>query len=279
MQIGIALPHYDEPGRPASLERVVDAAVDAEQLGYDSVWLSDHMVFDLAKYGGGPELIGCLEPLTTLSVLAVKTQRVRLGTLVLCNEFRHPAVVAKTVATIHLASGNRVEFGIGAGWYTQDFEPFGIPFRPPGERLGRLEEAVTIIRSLWTGDPVTFAGKHYQLTDAMLRPALASPPTIWTAGKGERSLRIASRVADGWNGAWFQDVAALRERADKLAPHVRLSVGTYAKGDPDAEIAKLSDFKAAGVEHVIVCFGDVPFSMPDPAAPARYARDVLANLG
>src|SRR5690242_18421319 len=109
MKVGVALPHY---GNDVTVDRVVDIAQECERLGFDSVWVSDHIVFDLAKYGGSADLIGCLDPLVLLAVLARETSRVRLGTMVLCNEFRHPVALAKQAAAIHLASGGRLELGI-----------------------------------------------------------------------------------------------------------------------------------------------------------------------
>src|SRR3972149_5610425 len=180
MKVGLALPHYDAPGAQVPLDHVVAVAKEAEGLGFDSVWVSDHLVFDLSKYGGSPDLIGSLEPLTTLSVLAAETSAVRLGTMVLCNELRPPAVVAKMAATIDRASGGRLELGMGAGWYEGDFRHFGLPFPPPGVRLARLAEAVEVVKLLFTGQPVSFEGRHYRLEGAVARPRpLQDPrPTI-----------------------------------------------------------------------------------------------------
>lgn len=278
MRVGLALPHYDAPGRPVTLEAVVATAVAAERMGFDSVWVSDHLVFDLAKYGGSDELIGCLEPLTTLSVLAAETERVRLGTMVLCNEFRPPALVAKMASTIHLASGGRLELGLGAGWYEREFELFGIPFPRAGVRLERLGEAAEVIRALLTGEPVSYRGRHYELRDALLAPAPAEPPTIWIGGKGDRAVALAGRVGDGWNAAWFSDPDAYAERAAHLGgAQVRRSIGQYVSGSADEIVDRLGAFAALGVEHAVMCFGSVPFALDDPDDVARFASDVLPH--
>src|SRR5438309_3507854 len=239
MKIGVALPHYGTPDKDPDLQRVVDIARECERLGFDSVWVSDHIVFDLSKYGGSSDPIGSLEPLETLAVLANATSRVRLGTMVLCNEFRHPVQLARSAVAIDLASHGRLELGIGAGWYEEEFDGAGIEFPPPGVRLDKLGEAVEVLKAAFTGEAVTYAGKHYKVTDLVVRPRPAQNPrpTIWVGGKGDRAIRLAGRVGDGWNAAWFSDPAAYQERAGVLRDAgVRRSIGQYAHGSP-AEMA------------------------------------------
>ena len=281
MNVGVALPHYGSPGHDPSLDRVVEIARECELLGFDSVWVSDHIVFDLSKYGGSPDPVGSLEPLSTLAVLASETDRVRLGTMVLCNEFRHPVQLAKEAATVDLASGGRLELGIGAGWYAPEFGRSGIPFPPPGIRLERLGETVEILKGLFDGEPVTYDGDHYKLREAIARPLPTQRPrpTIWVEGKGDRALRLIAGVADGWNAAWFQDVNAYLERARVLgdAP-VRRSIGQYAKGSAMEMVDRLAGFAAVGVEHAVMCFSDVPFGLDDPEDLAHFAQDVLPHV-
>jgi probable F420-dependent oxidoreductase len=281
VKIGVALPHYGSPARDPSAERVVEIAVECERLGFDSVWVSDHIVFDLAKYGGPPDPIGCLEPLTTLAVLAAETERVRLGTMVLCNEFRHPAQLAKEAATIDVASAGRLELGIGAGWYEPEFVQAGIRFPRPGVRLERLGESVEILKALFVGEPVTYAGKHYRIGGLVARPRPAQQPrpTIWVGGKGDRAVALASRVGDGWNAAWFQEPDAYRERAAKLGDaDVKRSIGQYAEGSAQQMVDRLAAFAALGVEHAVMCFSKVPFGLDDPDDLARFAQDVLPHV-
>jgi len=114
MRVGLALPHYDfsfPDHRPVTWEGLLDAALRAERLGFDSVWISDHFFLDLERYGGSSGPLGSLEPFTALAALAVRTERVRLGTLVACAPFRHPAIVAKMATAIDLASGGRFDLG------------------------------------------------------------------------------------------------------------------------------------------------------------------------
>ena len=136
MLFGLTLPHYDfsVPGtRPISFEACAEHAIWAERIGFDSVWVSDHLFYSLERYGGGPDLLGSLEPLSTLAGIAVRTSRVRLGTLVLGAPFRHPSILAKSATTIDALSGGRFDIGVGAGWYRDEFEAFGYRFGSVGE--------------------------------------------------------------------------------------------------------------------------------------------------
>jgi len=281
VKVGVALPHYGSPGHDPSLDRVVEISREAERLGFDSVWVSDHIVFDLEKYGGSPEPVGSLEPLATLSVLAAETERVRLGTMVLCNEFRHPVQLAKEAATLDVASGGRLELGLGAGWYEPEFLRSGIPFPSPRIRLERLGESVEILKGLFEGAPLTYAGKHYRLRDALAHPVpdQRPRPTIWVGGKGDRAMRLIASVADGWNASWFQDVEPYLERAALLgdAP-VRRSIGQYAQGSRQEMVDRLAAFASAGVEHAVMCFSAVPFGLDDPEDVVRFAQDVVPHV-
>ncbi len=281
MKVGVALSHYGSPGHDPSLDHTVEIARECERLGFDSVWVSDHIVFDLSKYGGSSDPVGSIEPLTMLSVLATETDRVRLGTMVLCNEFRHPVQLAKEAATVDIASDGRLELGIGAGWYSSEFVRSGLPFRPAGVRLERLGEAVEILKGLFEGLPFTYEGEHYQLKEALARPMPAQRPrpTIWVGGKGNRALRVVAGVADGWNAAWFQDVDLYLERAQRLgdAP-VRRSIGQFAKGSAREMVDRLAAFAAVGVEHAIMCFSDMPYGLDDPDDLVVFAHDVLPHV-
>ena len=157
----------------------------AEDLGYDILSLPDH--FDRG-----------LAPMVALAFAAEATTTLRLGTLVLANDFRHPAALAKEAATLDVLSDGRFELGIGAGWMTTDYERTGIPMDRPGMRIERLSEALTIIRGLLGGETVTFAGQHYSIDGLEGLPVPAQPggPPLFVAGGAERVLRLAARTAD-----------------------------------------------------------------------------------
>jgi alkanesulfonate monooxygenase SsuD/methylene tetrahydromethanopterin reductase-like flavin-dependent oxidoreductase (luciferase family) len=247
MRIGLALPHYDysfPDGKPLSWDRLVEAAQRAENLGFNSVWISDHFFLDLERYGGPAEPAGTVEPFTALSAVATATQRVRLGTLVACSPFRHPAHVAKMATTIDLISGGRFDLGIGAGWYEREFEPFGYDYPSTGERFAVLEESVAVIAGLFGEGPLDHEGRRFRLHGAYNRPQPAPRqdgrvgPPIWIGGKGGgRLLRLVAKHGLGWNSVWRWSHRNFAERAYALRmawasegrepEAARLSVGLY----------------------------------------------------
>jgi len=226
MHIGLALPHYDysfPDGKPLSWDRLVEAAQRAEALGFDSVWISDHFFLDLARYGASSEPSGTVEPFTTLAALATATHRVRLGTLVACAPFRHPAHVAKMATAIDLISGGRFDLGIGAGWYEREFGPFGYVYPSIGERFAILEESVSVIAGLFGEGPVDHEGERFRLHGAYNRPRPVSRsdgstgPPIWLGGKGgDRLLRLVAKHGAGWNTVWRWTQRNFAERAHAL---------------------------------------------------------------
>ncbi|HZP91010.1 MAG TPA: LLM class flavin-dependent oxidoreductase [Actinomycetota bacterium] len=243
MRIGLSLPHYDFslPGpEPISFGRMADAATRAERLGFDSVWVSDHFLYSLARYGGSERLQGSLEPLTALAALAPLTERVRLGTLVLGAPFRHPAILAKSATAIDLLSGGRLDLGLGAGWYEEEFVRFGYRFGTVGDRFRLLEETVQALDGLLPGGPVDVEGRLVRFRGAFNHPLPAQRPRppIWVGAKGgDRSLRLAARHADGWNTVWRWTPGAyagrvtrareLCEREGRDPATLRLSLGLY----------------------------------------------------
>jgi F420-dependent oxidoreductase-like protein len=143
----------------------------------------------------------CFEGVSAMTALAAETRRVRVGCLVFCVMYRHPALLANAAVTIDHVSGGRCELGIGAGWHELEAAEYGMPFPAIGERLGRLEEAAVIIRRLWRDEETTVAGRYYRLERARCEPKpLQAEPRLWIAGQGERRLlRIVARHADAWN--------------------------------------------------------------------------------
>jgi len=255
MRIGLSLPHYGfslPGGEPISFEAMADRAASAERLGFDSVWVSDHFFYSFARYGGDPTPIDALEPLTSLAGLALRTDRVRLGVLVLGAPFRHPGLVAKMAATIDQASAGRLELGIGAGWLREEFEAFGYRYGTVGERFDALEDALAILDALFRsrGAPVTVEGRTASVHDARLlpRPVPDAIP-VWVGGKGgPRLLRAAARHATGWNVVWrftdewyrgkLDDVAAACETVGRDPASFRRTVGLYALLGEDEAAAR-----------------------------------------
>jgi len=169
---------------PSGGTDLAERARRVEQLGYSMLVVPDHFRDHLA-------------PVPALTAAALATTRLRVGSLVFSNDFRHPAVLAKEAATIDVLSGGRFELGLGAGWLREEYDQTGIRFDAPGTRVGRLEEAVTIIKGLLAGERVTFAGRHYAIADLEGRPTPVQRPhpPIAIGGGGRRTLTLAAREA------------------------------------------------------------------------------------
>ena len=186
----------------------------AEATGWDGIWFADHFMPN-AEDTSTP----WPECFTTLSALAVSVPRVRIGSLVAGNTYRHPAVLAKMAATIDHFSGGRFVLGLGAGWQENEHRQYGIPFFDVAERLARLDEACALIRSLYSETKSNFDGRFYQLADASLEPKpLQKPMPLLIGGGGEKvTLKIAARWADEWNVWGTPDT--LRHKIGVLQSH------------------------------------------------------------
>ncbi len=157
----------------------------AEELGYSSVFVPDHFGDQLA-------------PIPALTAAAAATTDLRVGSLVFDNDYRHPVLLAKEVASLDVLSGGRVEFGLGAGWMNSDYDQSGIPHDPAGVRIDRLEEAITVIKGLFAEGPTSFSGEHYTITDldGLPKPVQRPHPPFLIGGGAPRVLRLAGREAD-----------------------------------------------------------------------------------
>ena len=190
---------------------------DAGGLEWVSVW--DHLYPALVEDPGGSEF----EAIALMAALAAETTRVRVGCHVLCCAFRNPAVLAKSLITIDHISHGRLEVGLGAGWHEPEHRAFGVPFLPPRERLDRFEEALLIIKGMLTQDVTSFQGAYFRVDEAHSSPRpVQAAPRLWIGGRGERrTLRLAARHGDAWNGAyvgvteWAHKSAVLSEWCEK----------------------------------------------------------------
>lgn len=164
----------------------------AEDMGYSTLWVPDHLDDQWA-------------PLVALTAAAEATTTLRVGALVFDNDYRHPALLAKEIATLDIVSEGRVEFGLGAGWMRSDYEAHGLDYDPPGVRIDRMAEGLAVMKSLWAPGDASFTGKHYSLISAMGRPKpLQHPhPPVLIGGGGRRVLTIAAQQADivGFNAS------------------------------------------------------------------------------
>jgi probable F420-dependent oxidoreductase len=276
LRVGVQLPEVE---RDVRWPEYLAMARRAEELGYDSLWLGDHLLY---RFADGTSR-GPWEAWTMLSALAASTSRIRLGPLVAATAFHSPAMLAKMAATVDEISGGRLVLGLGAGWNETEFRAFGFPF---DHRIDRFEEAFTIVRTLLRDGAIDFDGRYFQARDCELLPRSARPggPPLLIGSRGERMLRITLPHVDAWN-VWFKDtdnspagVPPLRELVDGIcrevgrdpaavertvAVQVRLTGGTgrvqgdYAKaeaeplaGTPDEMAEELRAYAREGIAEV-----------------------------
>jgi probable F420-dependent oxidoreductase len=192
MRVGVQLPEVE---REVRWPELVAMARTAERVGFDSVWVGDHLLY---REDGRPER-GPWEAWTQLAGLAAATERVRLGPLVACTAFHAPAMLAKQAATVDEISGGRLVLALGAGWNEPEFRAFGFPF---DHRASRFEESFDVIRRLVSGERVSLSGRYVEVDDAVLMPPPARRPTLMIGSTGERVLRAALPWVDAWN-TWF----------------------------------------------------------------------------
>lgn len=214
-----------------------------DELGFD--WIS---VWDHFYSNPRPLDQDAFEAVACQAALAATTSRARVGSLVYSSGYRHPAVLAKAAVTIDHLSGGRLELGVGAGWHQAEYEGYGIPFEPPATRLRRLAEYVEVIRLLWTSDVADYKGEFFTLTQGYCNPKpLQQRPRIWIGASGEKALKVAGRLGDGWNVASvspaefarkYDAVCAAAPDPDRLATGVNLLYVEAAPGELDRELRR-----------------------------------------
>jgi alkanesulfonate monooxygenase SsuD/methylene tetrahydromethanopterin reductase-like flavin-dependent oxidoreductase (luciferase family) len=211
-RVGIQLP---EAERRVPIDEYLAMARAAEETGFDSIWVGDHLLYR----DDGPER-GPLEAFTLLAAFAAATTGIRLGPLVACTAFRHPPILAKMAATLDEISGGRLTLGLGAGWNRAEFEAFGLPFEG---RASRSIEAYRIVRGLLAGERVSFDGEGYRTDDAVLLPSMSRRVPLMIGSTGERILEATLPTVDVWNvwGPWCGNdpagFAAQNERVTRVA--------------------------------------------------------------
>ena len=213
IKFGVFLPFYTFKGE--AFTHVRNTVLECERLEYDAVWLDDHLMFK--KYP-------ILECWTTLSVLSALTSKIRLGSMVLCNGFRNPAVLAKMTATLDVASNGRLEFGIGAGVQEDEHEAYGIPFLKPQARISHLKESVEIIKKMWTQEKTSYQGKYYRVNEAVCepKPVQKPHPPITIGGSGEKfTLKVVAQHADRYDWGYMSSLESYKNKLDILESHCK----------------------------------------------------------
>lgn len=197
-----------------SWEQCRQAATEFEALGFDSIWVNDHL------YGPQSPSIPMLEAWSLVASLAAITERVEIGTLVTPVGMRNPAHLGKVIATVDHVSGGRIIPGLGAGWMQREFTDFNVPFRSPKERLGQLRETIALLKRMWSDEEaVTFEGEYVRATNVVTEPKPARTPPILVGGGGERvTMKIAAREAAIWNNVAGQQ-AQLEHKVQVLRQH------------------------------------------------------------
>jgi F420-dependent oxidoreductase-like protein len=202
-------------GAGAKWAKTVELATAAERLAFDSIWAYDH-VHNIPR----PAHEAVFECWTTVAALSQVTSTIRLGQMVGCASYRSPALLAKITSTVDVVSGGRLDWGIGAGWYENEYLAYGYDFPPPAERIARLEDTVEIVKRMWTEPDATYAGRYHSIAGAQCDPKpLQRPhPPVWIGGAGEQlTLRVVAKHADYSN--FGGDLATWTHKRDVLRSH------------------------------------------------------------
>jgi len=275
MNFGVWIPNCRHLATP---DIIRTTAVRAEQLGYDSVWVSDHVVVPHASIDRIGEAV--FDPLVTLAVAAGATSRVALGTTVLIIPYRNPVVTAKMVSSLDALSGGRVVLGIGAGWMAEESAALGVAF---AERGAMTDEYLEAMQELWTSPAPSFAGKYTQFGGLAFEPKpLQKPhPPIWVGGHSPAALRRTARFGAAWHPinrapaelrAGRAEIARLSQARGRSAPPsltlrndiriarpghgapVSVRGGRVLSGEPAALVEQIAELAACGVEHLVLEF-------------------------
>jgi alkanesulfonate monooxygenase SsuD/methylene tetrahydromethanopterin reductase-like flavin-dependent oxidoreductase (luciferase family) len=292
VHLGVQLPEVE---RHVSWPEYVAMARAAEEVGFDSIWLGDHLLYR----GDGREERGPWDAWSMLAALSAATSRVRLGPLVACTAFSSPGLLARKAAAVQEISDGRLVLGLGAGWNRTEFDAFGLPF---DKRAARFIEAFGVIRRLMTGERVTFHGDFLDVQDAVILPRPATAPMLMVGSTGERVLRATLPYVDAWNcwHSWYGNTpdgfATLNNRVTALiagtgrdpatvwrSATVSVALDEGSSGRPHADVPpirgsiselaeRLDGFAAAGVDEAILVLS------PIDEASIRALADLVSRL-
>jgi alkanesulfonate monooxygenase SsuD/methylene tetrahydromethanopterin reductase-like flavin-dependent oxidoreductase (luciferase family) len=272
----------DSGGQPIVIQEHENGVLAAVAQHFESVWAADHF------HGFDRIDDAYLECWTTLTWLAAAYPTLMVGASVMCNNYRHPTVVANMGKTLQAFSKGRMVLGYGAGWRENEYQRIGMPFDPPAARIRQLEEALQIIRGMWTQPRTTFEGKYYQVHDLPCEPKPDPIPPILIGGGGEQlMLRLVARYADWWNSGaapavYAHKLEVLQKHCDDVGRDFATIVKTAqvelpAPSDAASSqqtTARLREYVDLGVTHFMLDFGIVT----DPAVVRRIGEDVLAQF-
>jgi probable F420-dependent oxidoreductase len=302
MQFGLSLPHFRQVASPAAIRRVAQCA---EQLGFDGIWVSDHIVIPHSAVDRFGSMF--YEPLTVLGFAAACTSRIRLGTTVIILPYRNPLVTAKVLATLDVLSGGRVTAGMAVGWTEDEFKALGVPFQ---ERGALSDEYIAAFKALWTQDKPAFHGQHVRFENIAFEPKPVQKPhiPIWIGGNSRRAIRRAVALGDCWHptrplvadvkvgGAYIQAVCGQRGRDPRslmIAARQPLKFYDGAEasvkrrpllGSTQKIIDDIGQYRDAGVQYLML---DTFYSAPELEHETltsmlgtikRFAADVMPKF-
>ena len=308
VKFGVVLPGFLDDDSLGSVYHLTEKYLDSVPEEFESAWMTDHLIPI-----GEPFTSDYLECLTTTSYLLPRYPNLQFGQLVLCNNYRNPALLAKMSSTLQVISGGRFILGIGAGWYQEEYKQYGYEFPSPRKRVRQLEEAVQIIRLMWTEDDITFHGRHYHIENAYCNPKPDPLPPIVIGGHGEKfALKVVAEYADWWNGFCF-DIPTWTHKLDVLSNHCdavgsdyddivksaewgvaladsdeealrlvknfierypRYSMSTFITGSPESVALKMGELIDSGVEYFQCYFPQ----FPNQEATHLFADEVIPEL-
>ncbi|MDQ6696758.1 MAG: LLM class flavin-dependent oxidoreductase [Actinomycetota bacterium] len=273
------------------VEAIVERAVAAEESGFAGIAFMDHLAPPLADEQP------MYEALTLTAWVAARTERLTVSNLVLCDAFRHPAVLARQAVTLDHASGGRFELGIGWGSVPEELSQFGVTAAGPAERVERLAETLEVMKRLWTGEPVSYEGRHFRLAGAVQRPVPLDSIPVVIGGAGPRTLDLVRRHADWWNLPvhLIGRLDELRDRVGTARPSIQQAIcyvadeahretieetarrrfgmmGPMLIGDDATLRAGLADLQARGVERIYLWFTD----FAEPSTLRAFGDRVLS---
>lgn len=269
VQFGFCMPAESrDRGRRATWVEDMDRALELVTGHFDSAWFVDHLQFDETDV---------LEGFTALSYMAARHPQLKFGHAVLCQSFRNPALLAKMGATLQFMSGGRFILGMGAGWHEAEYRAYGYEFPPAGVRVAQLEEALQIIKAMWTEEEATFEGNYYRVNQARCEPKPEPIPSLMVGAFGPKMLRLAAKYAEVWNvsstGARiYRSLAEGFERACEAVGRdpatVRRSwIGGCACGPTEAEAERLSGGRLSAEDEEDFDFVGTPQQLVEQMRP------------
>jgi probable F420-dependent oxidoreductase len=246
VHVGVILPNFGSGSSPDAIRRTAEAA---EELGFDSVWTTEHIIV-------GPDAVEpygrVYDALITLGWIAGWTGRIGLGTSIVLLPLRNPVHLAKETATLQELSGGRLTLGVGVGWHRDEFEFMGVEFERRGRRV---DESIRVLRALWRGERA-FEGRYWSFRDATAEPHASPEPEVWVGGSSERAIRRAVELGDAWHPSRGSDADHVR-RVKERHPQLRVI--------PRTTVERVDAMLEAGAEGAVVTFRD-------EAAMREFAR-------